>query len=81
MLPGIIQHLGPEGVHHLKKMAMANNVMAANSRVLSTLGEEDDDIPSLVQNFEQTLSAVAGSSEVNIDEAIGGVKAPVEVVD
>lgn len=70
-MPGIINHLGPEGVNHLKKIALANN-MAASSRGSSTLGAigEDDDIPDLVQNFD---------SEVNIDEAIA--KTPTEVVD
>lgn len=66
MLPGIINHLGPEGVNHLKKIALANNMHAA----ASLRGVEDEDIPDLVQNFE---------SEVNIDEAIA--KGPVEVVD
>jgi hypothetical protein len=73
MLPGILNHLGPEGVQHLKKMAMANNI--AGSRVLSTLGEEEDsDIPDLVSNFESQLSA-GGPSE-------GAATAPpTEVVD
>jgi len=82
MLPGILSHLGPEGVNHLKKIAMANN-MAHSSRVLSTLGEEDDDIPDLVQNFESQLNAGATGrlSEVNIDDAINVAKAPTEIVD
>lgn len=71
MLPGILTHLGPEGVQHLKKMAMANQ-MLSGTRPLGTVGEEeDDDIPDLVQNFD---------SEVNIDDAVNA-KGPVEVVD
>lgn len=69
MLPGIINHLGPEGVNHLKKLALANNMAASSRGSLGVIGE-DDDIPDLVQNFD---------SEVNIDEAVK--KAPVEVVD
>lgn len=72
MLPGILNHLGPEGVNHLKKIVMANT-MAANRA-----GE--DDIPDLVQNFESQLSAgTSRDDEVDIDEAVK--KGPVEVVD
>ena len=74
MLPGILNHLGPEGLTHLKKMAMANSV-AANSRVLNTLGEETDDIPDLVENFESQLSA--GGSGKTAEAS----KATTEVVD
>jgi hypothetical protein len=74
MLPGILNHLGPEGLTHLKKMAMANSV-AANSRVLNTLGEETDDIPDLVENFESQLNA--GGAGKSSDTS----KAPTEVVD
>jgi hypothetical protein len=67
----------PDTVMNLKQMAKS---LAANSRVLSTLDE--DDIPDLVQNFESQLSAGAGgSSEINIDDAIKATKAPTEVVD
>lgn len=74
MLPGILNHLGPEGLSHLKKMAMANSV-ASNSRVLNTLGEENDDIPDLVENFESQLNAGAAGKSSDAP------KPPVEVVD
>lgn len=62
-------------MHQLKKIAMDNSM--ASNRVLSTLGEEDDDIPDLIgQNFESQLAA-----EVNIDDAINTAQAPQEVVD
>lgn len=64
-----------DAVQNLKQMAKS---LAANSRVLSTLDE--DDIPDLVQNFESQLSA-GGSGEVSIDDAIKATKAPTEVVD
>lgn len=75
MLPGILNHLGPEGLSHLKKMAMANSV-AANSRVLNTLGEETDDIPDLVENFESQLTAGGAGKSTDAPKA-----APTEVVD
>lgn len=66
MLPGILNHLGPSGVHQLKKMAMENSL--AGARAMSNQAEEGDDIPSLVEDFE---SISTGS----------GKKAPTEVVD
>lgn len=65
----------PAAVHNLKQMAKS---LAANSRVLNTLDE--DDIPDLVQNFESQLNA-SGSGDVNIDEAIKATKEPTEIVD
>lgn len=72
MLPGILSHLGPEGVNQLKRLAFANSLSGAQRGI-------DDDIPDLIQNFEsQSLS-----DEVNVDEAIeAGVRAgPAEIVD
>lgn len=73
MLPGILNHLGPDGLTQLKRLATA----AASSNRLATLGEEDGDIPDLVENFEQAM----GTGEVNVDEAIESRSAPTEVVD
>lgn len=78
MLPGILNHLGPDGLTHLKRLASA----AATSNRLATLGEEDIDIPDLVENFEQAMSAEGSKiNEVNVDEAIESRKGPTEVVD
>ena len=77
MLPGILNHLGPDGLTHLKRLASA----AASSNRLATLGE-DIDIPDLVENFEQAMSAEGSKiNEVNVDEAIESRKGPTEVVD
>lgn len=68
MLPGILSHLGPEGVNQLKRLAFANSLGA--QRIF------DDEIPDLVQNFD--------SQSLDVDDSIiikGGVKAPVEIVD
>lgn len=71
MLPGILTHLGPEGVHQLKKIAMANALGAHRGG--------DDEIPDLVQNFESQLS---GLSEVNVDDAAQASNSgPTEIVD
>lgn len=42
MLPGILNHLGPEGVNHLKQIVMQN----ANAHA-------DSDIPDQITNFEK----------------------------
>lgn len=77
MLPGVLNHLGPDGLTHLKRLATA----AASSNRLATLGEEDGDIPDLVENFEQAMSADGSkTTEVNVDEAVESRK-PTEVVD
>lgn len=44
MLPGIISHLGAEGVNQLKRLAFANS--------LSGQRDGEDDIPDLVKNFD-----------------------------
>jgi hypothetical protein len=77
MLPGILNHLGPDGLTHLKRLATA----AASSNRLATLGEEDGDIPELV-DFEQAMSTDGSkTTEVNVDEAIESKNPPTEVVD
>lgn len=48
MLPGILTQLGPEGLNQLKRLA--NNVVVG-SKLLSSVNE-DDDVPNLVENFE-----------------------------
>lgn len=69
----------PELIQQYKRMAMLNS-LTQNSRVLSTLGEENDDIPELVQNFESQIEAAAAAAAA----AAGSdtvTKGPVEVVD
>jgi len=55
LLPGIMNQLGPDNISHLKQiadsMSSANQVPNAGSR-LSGNFEEDDDVPDLVENFE-----------------------------
>jgi len=45
MLPGILTQLGPEGLMQLKKIA--------NDIVSSKKAADDDDVPELVENFEE----------------------------
>ena len=64
MLPGILTQLGPQDITQLKKIAseFANKgaAAAAASAGAGAGGSVDDDVPDLVQNFEEV--AIAGTS-------------------
>lgn len=48
MLPGILTQLGPEGFAHLKRLASGVST--------SKLTVEDDEVPELIGNFEDTAN-------------------------
>ena len=52
LLPGIMNQLGPDNIDHLKQLA--DNL--SNSNKSTSMGEEhddgDEDVPDLVENFE-----------------------------
>lgn len=62
MLPGILTQLGQEGLNHLKRLA--NNVVVGN-KLLGSVNEEEDDVPNLVENFEDASKqeVVAGDAQ------------------
>lgn len=62
MLPGILTQLGSEGLSHLKRLA--NNVVG--SKILSSVQEEgkEEDIPDLVENFENVANSEAQEKKV-----------------
>lgn len=70
MLPGILTQLGSEGLNHLKRLA--NNVVVGN-KLLGSVNEEEDDVPNLVENFED-----ASKQEVDAGDA---QKSPVATAD
>lgn len=49
MLPGILSQLGPDGLTHLKRLASS----VAGSGVSKAAIEEDDEVPDLVENFDE----------------------------
>lgn len=57
MLPGILTQLGPEGLMQLKKIA--NDIVS--SKKLS----EDDDVPELVENFEEVAIKEPAAAEAS----------------
>ncbi|KAJ1454869.1 NAC domain-containing protein [Pelagophyceae sp. CCMP2097] len=49
LLPGIMNQLGPDNIHHLKQIA---DQMAAPGSAPAQDDDSDDDVPDLVENFE-----------------------------
>jgi nascent polypeptide-associated complex subunit beta len=49
LLPGIINQLGPGNLANLKKLA---ETMQGNENVPAADNDSDDDIPELVENFD-----------------------------
>lgn len=62
LLPGILTQLGTEGLSQLKRLA--NNV-GIGSKILSSVeeGKEEEDIPDLVENFENVANSDAKKAE------------------
>lgn len=48
MLPGILTQLGPEGFAHLKRLASG----VSSGKIAA----EDDEVPELIGNFEETAN-------------------------
>merc|ERR1712032_1129836 len=76
MLPGILNQLGAESLTHLKRLA--SNVGGAGvggaMEAANNMEEEDDEVPDLVENFDEvskneTATEDAKISEVPADES------------
>lgn len=75
MLPGILQQLGPDGLLQLKKIA---SDIVSNKK----LADDDDDVPELVENFDEVAINDKKPESVVEDEASGsGIKPTTSVVD
>lgn len=75
MLPGILTQMGPQDITQLKKIAseLANKSGAAAAAAVA--GALDDDVPDLVENFEEV--AIGGAAKSASESA--DVKKPEEV--
>lgn len=71
MLPGILTQLGPEGLNQLKRLA--SNVVVGN-KLLSSVNEEDD-VPDLVENFEEASKNEVIPEATKVEEKITEVPA------
>merc|ERR1711893_349101 len=55
MLPGILNQLGAEGLQNLRKLAerMPQSRMADLENGIEEVDDDDDDVPDLVDNFDE----------------------------
>merc|ERR1711874_485925 len=68
MLPGILNQLGAESLTHLKKLA-SNVGGAAGLDAAPEAGEDDDDeVPDLVENFDEASKDEKATEDVKISE-------------
>ncbi|XP_029053509.1 bicaudal [Osmia lignaria lignaria] len=78
MLPGIISQLGPEGVTQLKRLAST----VSGSTVGKATLEEDDEVPDLVENFDEaSKEEVASKKEVDENDKAAADKKEAVVLD
>lgn len=53
MLPGILNQLGAESLANLKKLATSVSSAESGKPVTGDIDEDDDDVPDLVENFDE----------------------------
>lgn len=63
MLPGILTQLGPEGLMQLKKIA---NDIVSNKKLA-----DDEDVPELVENFEDVAIKEETTADTETNAATG----------
>lgn len=60
MLPGILNQLGPEGISQLKRLASS---VANAGGVSKIVPEDEEDVPDLVENFDEASKAEVAKKE------------------
>lgn len=79
MLPGILSQLGPEGLTQLKRLATSVASSASGGKAAI---EEDDEVPELVENFDEpSKEEVPVSVTAEKDSAEGKEKASAPAVE
>jgi len=53
LLPGILNQLGAESLSHLRKLAGGAGGLGPSESVTNEADDEDDDVPDLVENFDE----------------------------
>ncbi|KAK9872394.1 hypothetical protein WA026_017852 [Henosepilachna vigintioctopunctata] len=62
MLPGILNQLGPEGLNQLKRLASS----VASTNVGKISPEDEEDVPDLVENFDEASKAEVAEKEEDV---------------
>lgn len=73
LVPGILNQLGPDSLASLRKLAESyQNLTARQAAEKKDAGAEDqdegDDVPDLVENFEEVDEADAKKDEAKLEE-------------
>lgn len=67
LVPGILNQLGPDSLASLRKLAESYQAIQAGQTkpgdATATLEDEDDDVPDLVENFDEP----ADTKKANLD--------------
>ncbi len=58
-MPGIINEMGAENLASLKEIVTSYDPASGHGSAVEELGVDDDDIPDLVENFEETSKNVS----------------------
>jgi len=66
MLPGILNQLGAESLTHLKRLA--TNVGGASEGAGAQEEEDDDEVPDLVENFDEVSKNETATEDAKISE-------------
>jgi len=75
MLPGILTQLGPQDITQLKKIASEFANKGAAASAAAGAAAVDDDVPDLVENFEEV--AIGGAAAAKVTETVAeGAAAP-----
>lgn len=69
MLPGILSQLGPEGITQLKRLA--TSVASSGAGGKNTI-EEDDEVPELVENFDEASKQEIPINVTNEKDSVSG---------
>jgi len=66
MLPGILNQLGAESLTHLKRLA--SNVTGAGLGDAGAAEDDDDEVPDLVENFDEASKNEKATEDAKISE-------------
>lgn len=76
MLPGILNQLGADSLTHLKRLASAVPGMTAGGTIPDgNLADDDDEVPDLVENFDEVSKNEAATEATPAEAAPAAVEA------
>ena len=70
MLPGILNQLGAESLTHLKRLASNVTGGAGLGEVVGAGDDDDDEVPDLVENFDEASKDEKATEDATEDAKI-----------